>query len=192
MLLHQLVESDVDPQPGLVANLDPEPQDGVDIGSQHAAVEPVLGDPEPHRTSQLVGRLVHGHPVAELAQVVGTGHSGRAATDDPDALGQLDLRGSGDPLPDVAAVLFGAELLGHEALQRTDRDRTIDHTPTAGILARGGAHPSADRGERVGEAGREVGQFVVAVGDRGDVHAGVGVHRAGRQTRDVGVVVLEL
>ena len=42
-----------------------------------------------------------------------------------------------------------------------------------------------------GQPGRQIGQLVVAVGDRGHVHPGVGVDRAGGQARDVLVVELQ-
>ena len=75
------------------------------------------------------------------------------------------------PRPSPPTLALGAELLGDEPLERPDRDRAVDRAPAARVLTRRGAHAAAHRRERVGQPGRQVGELVVAVGDRRHVHA---------------------
>ncbi len=191
MALAEFVEGDVDAELGVVVHLDPHRHDGVEVGVEHAAVEAVLRDAEPHRAAELVGRLVDAHLVAPASQVVGARHAGGSTPDDADRLGPVGHGRSLQLAPQVAVVLLGTVLLGEESLEGSDRDRTIDLAASAGVLTRSGAHPAAHRGERVRQLGRHVCLLVVAVRDGGDVHAGVGVDRTRRQARDVLVVELE-
>ena len=57
-------------------------EDPLDLGVEHVARQPVLGDPEAHHPARHRAGLVDRHVVAEAAQVVGGGEPGGPGADD--------------------------------------------------------------------------------------------------------------
>ena len=176
---------------------DAEREDPVDLGLDERPREAVLGDPEPHHPARLAPRLEDGHVVAEEGEVVRGREARWSGADDGNArLSRRGRRGGGGDDREVAgvAVPLAHELaeeavlrvrpdrldavpLGDEPLQRADRDGGVDRASTAGVLARRGADPAADRRERVRRAGDEEGLLVTPLRDELDVPAGVGGYR---------------
>ncbi len=146
----ELVEGDVPAQLRVVVDLDAEIDDGVQLVLQQRAVEAVLRDSELHHATELGSRLVDGDVVAEPAQVVGTSHPSRAASDDSHALRPIFDRRRRYIEPDLSGLRLRAVLFGDESLERTDRNRLVDLSAPAGILTRRRAHSAAHRGKRIG------------------------------------------
>ena len=84
-------------------------------------------------------------------------------------------RGGSKAVLRVGANRLDAVALGDEALQRPDGDGCVDGASAAGVLAGRRAHAAADRGERIGSPGDEVGLLVAVVGDQ--LHVPPGVRR---------------
>ncbi len=125
---------------------------------------------------------------------MGAGHAGRATADDADALRHARPSVGRPP----AATAVGRRRCSGPNCSVTNRfsariaiGRSI--APRRQASSHGAAH-TRPHTEANGFGRRAVryASLVVAVGDRGDVHPGVGVHRARSQARDVGVVVLQL
>ena len=179
-LLERRVAADAERQLDVDAELD----DRVDLAGDEPAGEAVLRDAEHHHPAEPVGGFVDRDRVTGEAQLVRGAESGRPAADHADRAERRRRHRAVGLVPDGARrEALHAEPLGDESLQRADRDRRVDGAPPARRLARRGAHPSADRGERVRRPGDQVRVAVATLGDRGDVGAGVGVHRAGGAAR---------
>ena len=127
-------------------------------------------DADRHHPARDRHGLEDGDRIAEPCEVVRGRHAGRPAADDAD-LFRAAGRGRGDR--------WQLAVLGGEALERADRDRFVEHAPTAGAFARRGADPAADRRERI-DLGRDRVRVVVATGgDQTDIAAGIRAGRAG-------------
>ncbi len=179
MVLEELGNARVGADPEAGPRLDSELEDRVDLTRDQRTCEPVLGYAEHHHPAETVVRLVHRDGMPRETQVVRSREPGGPSADHADrrAVGGRD-RAVGLVPHRVRREALDAEALGHEALQRPDRDRRVDRAAPAGRLARRRAHASAHRGERVGRPGDQVRVAVATLGDRGDVRARVGVHRA--------------
>ncbi len=111
------------------------------------------------------------------------GEAGDAAADDRDffvvaAIGREHALIAAGVVSGGAAA-FRAEFIGDEAFEGADGDGGIDIAAAAVDFAGGAADASADGGKRIGSAGDFVSVFVSALGDGGDVAAGVGVDGTG-------------
>ena len=151
------------PRGSPVCDVHPQLQDRGDLAGDDLTRQPVLGDAEHHHPAEPVVGFVDGHRMTGEAQVVGGGETGGAAADHPDrrALGRGHRPVGLVPRRSRREALH-AEALGDEALQRPDRDRRVHRAAPAGRLARSRADAAADRGERVGRAGDQVGVAVPA------------------------------
>jgi hypothetical protein len=161
-----------------------EVEDALDLGLEHVARQPVLGDAEAHHPPRHRPRLVDGHGVPESGQVVGGGEARGPGTDDqhPLAAGlDLDL--------DLPAALD--RLVAEEALDRVDADRLVELAAVAGGLAGVVADPPHDRRQRVVLHQLAPGPLVTALPLLGLVQPGLDVLPgrtgvvAGRQAVDV-------
>ena len=72
--------------------VDPEPDDSVDLGPERLARQAVLGDADGHHPARDRHGLEDGHAVTQANQVVSRGHAGGAAADDGDPLRPFDRR----------------------------------------------------------------------------------------------------
>ena len=72
-----------------------------------------------------------------------------------------------------------------EALHGADRERLVDVSPAAGLLARSGAHVAADRRDRVGVAGEDVALLEPTLRGQHQVAAAVRVDRAAFLALDI-------
>ena len=68
------------------AQLDAHVEDGLDLGVEQVAAQPVRRDPEDHHAPRLPLRLEHDRPVAVRREVVRAGEPGRTCADDRHAL----------------------------------------------------------------------------------------------------------
>ena len=165
-------------------HVDAELQDGVDLASDDPARQSILGDAQHHHPSKPVGGLVDGDRMARQAQLVRRREAGGPTPDHAD--GRQRRRGyrAVRLVPDrVRGEAFDAEALRDEPLQGADCHRRVDGAAPARRLAGRSAHPAADRRERVGGPGDEIGVAVAPFGDGRDVGAGVGVDGAGSSAR---------
>ena len=113
-----------------------------DLGVEHVARQPVVGDAEAHHAAGQRAGLADRHRVAEAGQVVGGGEPGRAGADHQHPLARrLGV--------DVELPAPADRLVAEEALDRVDADRLVELGPVAGGLARVVADPPHDRRERV-------------------------------------------
>ncbi len=173
--------------PGVGLDLDAELDDRLDLPGDERARQPVFRDAEHHHAAEPVLRLVDGDGMAGEAQVARGREPRGAAADHSDAWARCRRDVAVRRVPHgVGLEALDPEALGDEPLQRTDGDGGIDRSAPARALARCRADPTADRRERVRCAGDEVRLLESAFRDRGDVGAGVGVHRARRSARLVG------
>ena len=85
--LAQFLQGHIGAEAGAEPHVDTQADDRIDVPLEQIPVEAVLGDAVEHHPAETVGRFVEGDPVAEQAQVVGGGQTGRPPSDDADALG---------------------------------------------------------------------------------------------------------
>jgi hypothetical protein len=104
----------------------------------------------------------------------------------------LRHRGIAEPVLSVGPNRFDAVALGDVTLQCADGDGSVDHASAALVFTGRGADSAADRSERVGGAGDEIGLFLTPQGDELDVAAGVGGDRATRLALDLCLPVFEI
>ena len=133
------------------------------------------GDAPDHHAAEPVGGLIDVDRVAGLGEVLGSGEPGRAGTDDAHGLGPGDRH--------RRQVMVAPELLHDEALEVADGDRAVGGGAPARRLARGVAHPPADRAERVCRGDRLVGLLEFLLPDVGEIGRGVGADGAGDLAR---------
>ena len=168
---------DADAEPG--AGFDAELEDGLHLAGDERARQAVLGDAEDHHPAEPVLGLVDGDGMTGEAEVVGGREARGPAADDADRRAGGGGHGAVRLVPNGAGgEALDAEALGHEPLEGADGDRRVDGPPPARGLAGRRAHSTADRRERVRRPRDQVRVAVAALGDRGDVAAGVGVHGA--------------
>ena len=190
MALAQLVKRDVHAKPRTELNLDPHANDGVDLGLDDGAIQPVFGNPQHHHSAEDLGGFVDGDLIPMKPQIVGGSKTSWATSDDTDRLlllGTIHRHHGG-----LIGAGLRTELLGDETLQSPNGDRLVDIAPTTGIFTRSGADPPTHRRKRVWHPRCQVGGLVIALSDRRDIGTGVGVHWASSHARDVLVVVGEL
>ncbi len=165
--------------------------DDLDLTGQQTPIEAVFGDAQQHHSAQMACRFIDAHLIAETSQIVGGGQTRWATSHDADALGTLDSGRRCDLAPQATVVRFRAKPLRDEPLECPDGDRPVDLASTTGVLAWSRADTAAYRCEGIGQPGGEVGEFVIAVCNCRNVHAGIRMDRAGGQAGDVLVVVLQ-
>jgi hypothetical protein len=118
-----------------------------------------VGDAEAHQPAHALVALVDGHEVAQLVQLGGHGHSGRARPDDSDRLAAAQL---GVIRHDPAV---GPRPLGDAQLDLLDRHGVVVDVEHARRLARRGADEAGELGEVVGRVQLLDGALPVAAVD---------------------------
>ncbi|MPM87594.1 hypothetical protein SDC9_134694 [bioreactor metagenome] len=131
-VLHRVIEDD----------LDAEVFDALDLGIDHIARQPVLGNAVAHHAAWEFAGIVDLDIVTDARQVVGGRQAGGAGADDQDAV-------TGVVAGLVEPPAIRDRLVAEVSLDRVDRDRRVELTPVAGHLAWVVADPAMDRRERI-------------------------------------------
>ena len=147
-LLAQLVQRDVAADLDAVAELGTHLADDVDLGLDDVLLELVAGDTVGEHAAGAVALLEHHGLVALLGQVKSAGQASGTGADDRDLLIKATAGGGGHHGRNIAGVRIQVAL-GDELLDLVDRDRLVDASAGAGILATAVADAAADGGQRV-------------------------------------------
>ena len=177
--LLELVHGDVTADLDVVVELHAVLGDPVDVELDDIARQPEGRDADERGAAARRQRLVDVHLVAVAGQLLGDGQPGRPRADDRHALaaGRADHHVVGH----VVAVVP----VDQEALHGADRERLVDVSPAAGLLAWCAADVAADGRHRVGVAGQDVALLEATLGGEHQVAPAVGVDRAAFLALDV-------
>jgi hypothetical protein len=77
--------------------------------------------------------------------------------------------------------------LGQEPFERSDRDRTIDFSTTAGVFTRMSTNPAADARQRIGVAGNLVCVLKSPFSNERNIAARVGVGWTSHHAGEIGI-----
>ncbi len=145
------------------ADIDPHPEDGIDLVVQDLLGNLVLGEPVAQRAAKLGRSLEDGDVVPLPGQEKGRCQAGGTAADHGDPLAGGALLGN----LEVDLVVHAP--VGDKPFQVVDGDRFIDQDPPAARLAEAWADPAHGKGNRVTFHDQPQGLLVLAHGDVGDV-----------------------
>src|SRR5690606_1699683 len=170
----QLLDADVPADLGIETELDAHAAEDFPAAAEHALLQLELRDTEGQQAADLGIAVEHyrGHAIAH--QYVGTTETGRAGTDDGDALaGGLDLG-------HIRTPAHGEGGVGDVFLHRADGHRAEAVVQRAGAFAQAilRTDTSTDLGQRVGLVGQLGGGEDIALGDQFEPVGNVVVHRA--------------
>src|SRR5690606_5260989 len=170
----QLLDADVPADLGIETELDAHAAEDFPAAAEHALFQLELGDTEGQQAADFRVAIEHhrGHAIAH--QYVGTTKTGRAGTDDGNALaGGLDLG-------HIRTPAHGEGRIGNVFLHRADGHRAEAVVQGASTLAQTilRTDTSTDLGQRVGLVGQLGGGEDIALGDQLEPVGNVVVHRA--------------
>ena len=191
MAFLHVLEGDIGAEPHVQLDVDAQVDDRLDLLGDELTGKSILGNSHHHHSTEHVGRFVDRGLVTELSQIVCSGKPAGPTADDADTLCPFHRWRAGDLSSQRSRSSFDPVLVRHKTFQRSNRNGSVDRSPSTCVLARSRAHSPTHRGERVGESRRKVSVLIVPLGDGGDVQPGVGVHRTRRQAGDVGVEEVE-
>ena len=170
ILLLQVLHPDILAHSDAGMYLDPQRQDGCDLGIQQVPGETVAGDAVAEHPAQLLGLLKNGDLVAHEGQIVGAAEAAGAAAHNGNGL----TRGRGARrLGHIPGMIHGI------ALEPADIDGIVDHISAAASLAGMLAYIGAGNGEGVILADQAHGVSAAILTYQG--HVAGNIHPGGAQ-----------
>ena len=139
-LLLQVIQREIPPHGGVGLQFDTQAQDIIDLLIQDIFREAIIRDTHPQHAAGLGQGFEDRGPVAPQGQVIGAGHTGRAAAHDGHFLApRLSLE---------QGNIFDVDGIGRIAFQAADGHRLVHILAAAFVFTGMGADPAQDAGQR--------------------------------------------